>query len=412
MNYSDWPQVSRRADLNDLNAGFVAVKSRRVARTRSTPRDGGMQNQWHIALALSGHGIPATTYTRRPFVGEPEGSSEIPLQTIVEVPVTASRSASTLERDYDEAASFSAQLAGVSVRSGTLVHTHHWTSAVDLDSWLPAGATLVHTPHLLACEKAAVLRVPLPNHILKAEHNVLARANAVIAVSRHEARSIIDTYAVDPEKVHVIPNGVASVLDAPTRCLARGSGALRLVSVGRLAFQRGFDLCVDAAAQLAACGVPTELRLVGGPYGEPAFERQLERLRDSVQSQDLTIELLGGMSHGAVLNELGSADYVLNLSRYESQGTAQMEAMALERVVISTSVGAVPEYLRHQVSGIVVPERDAPASAADWILRLEEQPARRRALEISAKESAASFTWERMQESTLKLFETFGLRLK
>lgn len=402
-------------DLNDSQAGFVSVKSRRVARTRSTPRDGGMQNQWHIALALSEHGVPATTYTRRPFGGEPEGPSEIPLQAIIEVPVTASQAASTLERDYDEAVSFAAGLASAGVRPGALVHTHHWTSAVDLDSWLPAGAPLVHTPHLLACEKAAVLRVPLPNHILKAEHNVLSRANAVIAVSQHEARSIIDTYAVDPGKVHVIPNGVASALDAPARHPRRGQGgqgALRLVSVGRLAFQRGFDRCIDAAGHLAARGVPAELRLVGGPYGEPAFERQLARLRESAQSRDLTIEFLGGLAHDVVLNELRSADYVLNLSRYESQGTAQMEAMALERVVISSAVGAVPEYLRHQVSGIVVSASGAPASAADWILRLEEQPARRRELEISARESAASYTWERMQESTLKLFEALGLQLK
>lgn len=398
--------------MNDQADEVICVKSRRVARTRETPRDGGMQNQWHIALALSDAGVPATSYTRRPFAGEPGGPSEIALQTVIEIPVLASAADNVLERDYEEAASFGVGLASAGVGPAGLFHTHHWTSAVDLDSWLPPHATLVHTPHLLAAEKAAILGVPLSAHIRKTEQNVLGRASAVIAVSHQEARSVTATYGVDPAKVHVIPNGVTARLEAATPELARPPGVLRLVSVGRLAFQRGFDLCIDAAAEVAAREVRTELRLVGGPYGEPAFERQLQTLRDRRQSPSLAVEFLGALPHDAVLNELRSADYVLNLSRYESQGTAQMEAMALERIVISTQVGAVTEYIHHQVTGIVVPRNGASASAADWILQLEGQPARRRQIEITARKSADNFTWARMQLSTIRLFGTLGLRLR
>jgi glycosyltransferase involved in cell wall biosynthesis len=45
-------------------------------------------------------------------------------------------------------------------------------------------------------------------------------------------------------------------------------------------------------------------------------------------------------------------------------GTAILEAMAMGKPIISTRVGGIPEAVRHEVNGLLVPPADTPALAA------------------------------------------------
>ena len=53
----------------------------------------------------------------------------------------------------------------------------------------------------------------------------------------------------------------------------------------------------------------------------------------------------------------------------EAQGLAIVEAMALRRPVVATAVGGVPEMIKHERTGLLVPPRD-PVALADAIARL------------------------------------------
>lgn len=64
---------------------------------------------------------------------------------------------------------------------------------------------------------------------------------------------------------------------------------------------------------------------------------------------------------------------------------AMMEALAMETPVISTPVSGVPELIRHEQTGLLVPERDAAALAAA-ISRMAEDQALRQKLASSGRE--------------------------
>jgi glycosyltransferase involved in cell wall biosynthesis len=71
-------------------------------------------------------------------------------------------------------------------------------------------------------------------------------------------------------------------------------------------------------------------------------------------------------------------------SRQEGFPLGTLEAMAVGLPVIATEVGGVPEQILHLDSGVLVPAEDASA-LAEWIVRLHDDNALRRALAIGGK---------------------------
>jgi len=72
-------------------------------------------------------------------------------------------------------------------------------------------------------------------------------------------------------------------------------------------------------------------------------------------------------------------DIVAVPSRVEPFGLASLEAMAAGRPVVASRVGGIPEVVRHEQEGLLVPPRDPEALAAG-IARLVANPAERTAL--------------------------------
>ena len=126
--------------------------------------------------------------------------------------------------------------------------------------------------------------------------------------------------------------------------------AKRLVCIGRLAEQKGQLILVEAAGRLAAEGHEFEIVLIGdGPMREP-IERLIEQLglRDHVK-------LLGWKGANAVRDEILNARALVLPSFAEGLPVVLMEALALGRPVISTTIAGIPELVVPGVCGWLVP---------------------------------------------------------
>jgi glycosyltransferase involved in cell wall biosynthesis len=86
---------------------------------------------------------------------------------------------------------------------------------------------------------------------------------------------------------------------------------------------------------------------------------------------DPHLHLLGELSPVAPL--LRGFDVFVISSIIEGMPNALLEALALERPVVATRVGGIPEIVTHGESGLLVPPAD-PAAMADAILRLLDDP--------------------------------------
>ena len=180
------------------------------------------------------------------------------------------------------------------------------------------------------------------------------------------------------------------VVAPPLRAIAEGSGqGTRVVAMGRLSHEKGFDLLLSAFARVAAGFADWSLEIWGeGPLrGE--LERQAERLGIAGRVS------LPGLTRRA--DEVFSAASLFVLSsRYEGFGNVLCEAMAAGIAVISFDCPSGPrEIIRPGVDGILVPPRDVPALAAA-MSRLMRDPEQRRRLATEAVAVRDRFSLERV----------------
>jgi colanic acid/amylovoran biosynthesis glycosyltransferase len=128
------------------------------------------------------------------------------------------------------------------------------------------------------------------------------------------------------------------------------STAARIVCVGRLCEEKGQLLLIEAAARIAAKGIPLELVLAG----DGDLRGEVERL---IQKHGLgkVVRITGWISSEEVRNEILAARALVLPSFAEGLPVVLMEAMALRRPVLTTYVAGIPELVRSGENGWLFP---------------------------------------------------------
>jgi glycosyltransferase involved in cell wall biosynthesis len=190
----------------------------------------------------------------------------------------------------------------------------------------------------------------------------------VVAVSSYGRAQIYRS--VEPQhwrKVHLVRCGLdPSFLDAP---IPAGALPRRLVCVARLSPEKGHTLLVEAARRLAGQGIDFELVLAGDGELRPEIDALIAQhaLADKVR-------ITGWISGQQVRDAILSARALVLASFAEGLPVVIMEAMALRRPVIATSVGGIPELVRAGENGWLVPAGDVEALAETMRTCLDAPP--------------------------------------
>ena len=155
---------------------------------------------------------------------------------------------------------------------------------------------------------------------------------------------------------------------------------LRLLSVGRLEWKKGYEYALEAARLLKVQGVPFTYRILGGgSYLEPlAFARHRLGL-------EAEVEFLGARPQADVLAQMRWADVLLHPAVSEGFGNAVLEAQAMALPVVCSDADGLSENVADGLTGFVVPRRDAAALAAA-LARLAADPALRRRMGAAGRE--------------------------
>jgi glycosyltransferase involved in cell wall biosynthesis len=137
-----------------------------------------------------------------------------------------------------------------------------------------------------------------------------------------------------------------------------------VVAVGRLVPKKGFDVLVDAAAELHASRPDLRVEIVGDGPQRDALAAQIR-----ARGLDGVVVLRGAMSHEDTLARIAAARVFTLPCRVAGNGDRDSmpvvikEAMARAVPVVATDVVAVPEMV-DETCGVLVPEDDAGALAA------------------------------------------------
>jgi D-inositol-3-phosphate glycosyltransferase len=132
-------------------------------------------------------------------------------------------------------------------------------------------------------------------------------------------------------------------------------------------------------------------------------------LKEELGIGDL-VTFLGAKDQNTLVNYYSAAEVVVMPSHYESFGMVAIEAMACGTPVIASDVGGLAYIVEDGFNGYLVPRQDYTA-LADKIGLLLKYPHLRHQLGEQAHAWVARFSWARIADDVLAMFEkTIQLR--
>jgi len=225
-----------------------------------------------------------------------------------------------------------------------------------------------------------------------------AQARAVVCVSA-SVRADVCRAGVNPEKTHVVPNGVdtrrfryRSPEEARRELGANGIAARRMVLyVANLVRIKGPDIMLEAWHRLAAEGAACEgWRLM--ILGDGPLRRKLEQ-RARCWGLARSVVFLGSRPHAEVALWMNVADCLCLTSRSEGMPNVILEALASGLPVVATRAGAAGELLEGEEASRLVEKSggDVAERVAQAVKELLAQQIDRQAL---AARHARRLSWE------------------
>lgn len=302
-----------------------------------------------------------------------------------------------------------------------VVHSHTWYTGL-------AGhltALLYGIPHVLTAHSLEPMR-PWKAEQLGGgyrvsswvERTAIEAAAAVIAVSAGMRNDVLHTYpALDPDRVHVVRNGIDTDVWYPTQPSASESVLVDLgvdpdrpiiAFVGRITRQKGVAHLVAAAhrfhpeVQLVLCaGAPDTPEIAAEVT---AAVQELARARSGVFWVHEMLPI------NKIREILSAATVFVCPSVYEPLGIVNLEAMACATAVVASDVGGIPEVIADRQTGLLV-HYDATDPAlfesrlADAVNSLVADPdTARRYGEAGRQRCIEEFSWAHIAEQTLEIY--------
>ncbi|MFF8227492.1 glycogen synthase [Streptomyces caelestis] len=323
---------------------------------------------------------------------------------------------SALDGANDALRTFSVDLAMAAALEGReLVHSHTWYA--NLGGHL--AKLLYGIPHVMTAHSLEPLR-PWKAEQLGggyelsswAERTAIEAADAVIAVSGAMREDILGCYpALDPDKVHVVHNGIDTSLYRPDH----GTDALERIGldrsrpyvlfVGRITRQKGVPHLlravrdIDPATQVVLCAGAPDTPEIDQEFRELFGE--LSRVRDGV------FWIPKMLPRPEVIQLLTHAALFVCPSVYEPLGIVNLEAMACGTPVVASAVGGIPEVVDDGRTGLLVPAGDGfeagLARAMDSVL--SDPEAARRMGGAGRERAVGEFGWDAVARRTVRLYE-------
>ena len=327
---------------------------------------------------------------------------------------------------YEHLDEFTAKLVAEVEEQGRtydVLHAHYWLSAKVARTleqrWKIPTVQMFHT---LGLVKREVMDEDIDGESdvrIEIEREAVRRSAAVVAASAIELGELRRFYKADPARVAVIPCGVDPEVFHPVRQadarekLARHQCERLILFVGRIEQIKGIDVLLRAMALLffRRPDLRSEvcLLVVGGaldPGDEAPETEKILELRRLVHEHrmEANVSFVGSRDQEDLALYYAAADVCAVPSLTESFGLVALEAMACGTPVVGTRVGGLQTVITDGESGLLVPAGDYEA-LAEAIARVLTDARLRMHLAHGARDRAEHFTWRRVGDRMVELYE-------
>ena len=244
-----------------------------------------------------------------------------------------------------------------------VVHTSHGTTQKDIDNMA------IKSFHFFIAKL-------LGKQLIKAERDLLYRADVITAVSRSCANELKIYYGIEKEIV-IIYAGVDTGYFTPRD--NNHTGEAYVLYTGRLETRKGIADLIEAAKYVCQKYPDTKFILTG----KGTVEKHLKELVN-----DLNLEknfyFPGYVDRDAVIKYYQNATVYVLPSYYEGLPTTLRESMSCGIPTVATNVEGSSELIADGETGLLVPPRD-PQKLSEAILKLLDNEELRKQIGLKAR---------------------------
>ncbi|HTI76458.1 MAG TPA: glycogen synthase [Mycobacterium sp.] len=305
--------------------------------------------------------------------------------------------------------------------AATVVHSHTWYTGL-------AGhlaALLYGIPHVLTAHSLEPMR-PWKAEQLGGGYRVsswvektaVEAADAVIAVSSGMRGDVLRTYpALDPDRVHVVRNGIDTDVWYPAKPETHDSVLAELgvdlsrpivAFVGRITRQKGVAHLIAAAHHFAP---DIQLVLCAGAPDTPEIAAEVtSAVQELARARSGVYWVREMLPIGKIREILSASTVFVCPSVYEPLGIVNLEAMACATAVVASDVGGIPEVVADTQTGLLV-HYDASDPViferrlAEAVNSLVADPERAREYGQAGRQRCIEeFSWAHIAEQTLEIY--------
>lgn len=206
--------------------------------------------------------------------------------------------------------------------------------------------------HVKAKRKAAFIHIDYQKagYTAAMDHGCYDHVDKIFTVSREVGEKFCAVYPQHRSKVHLFRN----LLDremilsrAQEQGFTDGFDGIRLVTVGRLHYQKGYDVAIEACAKLRSDSFNVRWYILG----EGAERANLEKLIDQFGMREHFI-LMGAMDNPYPY--IREADLYVHATRFEGKSIAIEEAQILGKTIIASDCTGNTEQITDGVDGLLL----------------------------------------------------------
>lgn len=249
-------------------------------------------------------------------------------------------------------------------------------------AYLEGGSAYYVADHVKAKKKAAFVHIAYGDsgYTREMDRDCYKKMDVIYTVSEETRRHFLDFYPEYEKKVQIFHN----IIDAEriAREAEKPGGfpdsyeGIRILTVGRLAYQKAYDIAIQAMKQIKDAGYKARWYVVGEGSERKALEKQIAEL--GLQKDFILL----GMKENP-FPYYAQCDLYVHATRFEGKSIAIQEAQTLGCAVIASDCAGNREQIADGVDGMLCPL--TPEGIAGSIEELIDDTAKKERLAAAAK---------------------------
>lgn len=196
--------------------------------------------------------------------------------------------------------------------------------------------------------------------------------------------------------INIIPNGVDI---NQFMCEQRPWQPARLLIVGRVVYQKGIDLLLQALAGIS------EMEWALSIAGDGPLREELQRMATELGISE-QVEFLGWQSKGELVKRYCESNLYVYPSRHEGMPNVVLEAMSSGLPVVASKIAGNEELVLPGETGLLIPEENITELQAAIKTMIEDAELRKKMGAAARKRVEEQYTWESTAQQYIEIMDS------